>query len=345
MPGNKPITIGKTEVKPGQRVSISLPVADLYTSTSLSMPVEVVCGKTAGPVMFVSAVVHGDELNGVEIIQRLLKRKILKSLRGTLLAVPIVNVHGFLNQSRYLPDRRDLNRSFPGSAKGSIAGRLAHLFIREVVSKADFGIDLHTGSQNRANFPQIRASLDDPGAEQLAMAFGAPVIMDAAIRDGSLRYAAAELGLPVLVYEAGEALRFDEISIRAGLRGILNVMRYRQMLPRTRSKSVLTPMIARSTRWVRAPDSGIVIQKAELGSRIRKGQNLAIISDPIGHEEMPVIAPFDGIVIGRTNLPLAHEGDALFHLASFESIPDAADAVEEFTAVHDADPSEAGSHT
>ncbi|MBT8061293.1 MAG: succinylglutamate desuccinylase/aspartoacylase family protein, partial [Gammaproteobacteria bacterium] len=301
--------------------------------------------RMAGPVMFVSAVVHGDELNGVEIIQRLLKRKALKRLRGTLLAVPIVNVHGFLNQSRYLPDRRDLNRSFPGSAKGSIAGRLANLFVREVVSKADFGIDLHTGSQNRINFPQIRASLAEAGTEELARAFGAPMILNASIREGSLRAAAAELGLPVLVYEAGEALRFDEISIRAGLRGILNVMRHRQMLPRVSTKSTLTPMIANTTRWVRAPDSGIVIKKASLGSAIRKGQSLAVISDPIGHEEQPVIAPFDGIVIGRTNLPLAHEGDALFNMASFESVPEAADAVEEFAAVHDADPNDVGSHT
>ncbi|NNE06237.1 MAG: succinylglutamate desuccinylase/aspartoacylase family protein [Xanthomonadales bacterium] len=342
---NTPITIGDIEVMPGERTSISLPVADLYTATSLSMPVEVICGRMAGPVMFVSAVVHGDELNGVEIIQRLLKRKALKRLRGTLLAVPIVNVHGFLNQSRYLPDRRDLNRSFPGSAKGSIAGRLANLFVREVVSKADFGIDLHTGSQNRINFPQIRASLAEAGTEELARAFGAPMILNASIREGSLRAAAAELGLPVLVYEAGEALRFDEISIRAGLRGILNVMRHRQMLPRVSTKSTLTPMIANTTRWVRAPDSGIVIKKASLGSAIRKGQSLAVISDPIGHEEQPVIAPFDGIVIGRTNLPLAHEGDALFNMASFESVPEAADAVEEFAAVHDADPNDVGSHT
>ena len=231
MESNTAIKVGGTTISPGQRVTVDLPVADLYTSTSLHMPVQVICGRKPGPVLFVSAAIHGDELNGVEIIRRLLKRKALKSIRGTLLAVPIVNVHGFLNQSRYLPDRRDLNRSFPGSAKGSIASRLANLFIKEIVSKADFGIDLHTGALHRSNLPQIRANLDDAATLDIAQVFGTPVIINSDIRDGSLRACAFERGQPVLIYEAGEALRFDEISIRAGLRGILNVMRHIGMLP------------------------------------------------------------------------------------------------------------------
>ena len=221
MTRNKPIQIGETIIQPGERTIVDLPVADLYTATSLSMPVKVICGRTAGPVLFVSAAIHGDELNGVEIIRRLLKRKALRSLRGTLLAVPIVNVHGFLDQSRYLPDRRDLNRSFPGSPKGSIAARLANIFIKQIVRKADYGIDLHTGAINRSNLPQIRANLDDPRNEDLAKAFGAPVIIGSSILDGSLRACASDIGMPILIYEAGEALRFDETSIRAGLRGIL----------------------------------------------------------------------------------------------------------------------------
>src|SRR5210317_1296480 len=172
---NKSFPIGDVVVKPGQRANVSLPVSDLYTSTSLSMPVQVVCGRRAGPVLFVSAAIHGDELNGVEIIRRLLRLKALSSIKGTLIAVPIVNVHGFLNQSRYLPDRRDLNRSFPGSPKGSIAARLANTFLKEVVLKSDFGIDLHTGAIDRSNLPQIRANLDDPAVTELAQAFGAPV--------------------------------------------------------------------------------------------------------------------------------------------------------------------------
>ena len=337
MTANSPIEIGGTTVKPGARVNVDLPVADLYTSTSLHMPVQVICGRKAGPVLFVSAAIHGDELNGVEIIRRLLNRKVLRSIRGTLLAVPIVNVHGFLNQSRYLPDRRDLNRSFPGSQKGSIAARLANLFIKQVVSKANYGIDLHTGAINRSNLPQIRANLDDPETLEIAQAFGVPVIINSDIRDGSLRACAYDRGMPVLIYEAGEALRFDEISIRAGMRGILNVMRQIGMLPKLKNARQVMPVIARSTSWVRAPSSGIVTARIRLGNSVQKDQSLASISTPLGDEEDHVIAPFDGIVIGQSKLPLAHEGDALFHLGAFKSIPRVENLVENFAAEHEDD--------
>ncbi|MBU2677806.1 MAG: succinylglutamate desuccinylase/aspartoacylase family protein [Gammaproteobacteria bacterium] len=331
---NKAVVIGDTEINPGERVNVSLPVADLYTSTSLSMPVQVICGRKAGPVLFICAAIHGDELNGVEIIRRLLKRKILRSLRGTLLAVPIVNVHGFLDQSRYLPDRRDLNRSFPGSPKGSIAARLANTFNQQILSNADFGIDLHTGAINRTNLPQIRANLDDAQTLDMAKAFGAPVIINSNIRDGSLRQCASDRGMPILIYEAGEALRFDETSIRAGIRGIFSVMRHLGMLPASKQSKPVTPIVARSTQWVRAGSSGIVSGKVKLGSTVKKGQRLATISDPLGDDEENVVSPFDGIVIGRINLPLAHEGDALFNLSSFADVPKAADVVETFASTH-----------
>ena len=320
MAKNSPIKVGDTLVKPGERATVRLPVADLYTGTSLAMPVHVVCGRRDGPVLFVSAAIHGDELNGVEVIRRLLKRRALGSIRGTLLAVPIVNVHGFLDQSRYLPDRRDLNRSFPGTRKGSVAARMAYTFMHEIVDKANFGIDLHTGAINRSNLPQVRGNLEDEATLQLAKAFGAPVIINSNARDGSLRQCAADQGMPMLIYEAGEALRFDELSIRAGLRGTINVMRH----------------IADSTSWVRAPESGIVIPKVELGSRVAAGQTLAVIGDPVSEEEELVIAPFDGIIIGHSKLPLAHEGDALFHVAAFKSVLRAEHRVEEFAAVHGA---------
>jgi len=343
MAANKAITIGDTVVAPGQRANINLPVGDLYTATSLSMPIQVICGRSSGPTLFVSAAIHGDELNGVEIIRRLLKRKALSSIRGTLLAAPIVNVHGFLNQSRYLPDRRDLNRSFPGTSKGSIAARLARTFFSEIVSQADYGIDLHTGAINRTNLPQIRGNLDDANTLDLANAFGVPVIINANIRDGSLRACAAERGMPVLIYEAGEALRFDEISIRAGLRGITNIMRSIGMLPKLRKPAKPgNPVLARSTSWVRAPVSGIVSDKVKLGSTVAKGQCLAIIGDPLGTQEEIARAPLDGIVIGMSRLPLAHEGDALFHIAEFKSISRAEVLVEEFTATHDPNPQTTG---
>jgi hypothetical protein len=332
---HKALKIGDAEIRPGQRITVDLPVARLYTDTSLNMPVKVIRGRRAGPVLFISAAIHGDELNGVEIIRRLLKRPSIKSLRGTVIAVPIVNVHGFLDQSRYLPDRRDLNRSFPGSPKGSIAARLANTFLKEVVLKSDFGIDLHTGAIDRANLPQIRANLDDAKVTELARAFGAPVIVNASMREGSLRACAAGHGIPVMIYEAGEALRFDELCIRAGIRGVLQVMRKLDMLPPGRGKEANQAVIARSTSWVRAPASGIVTGAIGLGSRVEENDRLALISDPLGDREDTVRAPFDGIVIGCSRLPLAHEGDALFHLAAFRSVGRAENAVEEFATIHD----------
>jgi len=332
---HKPLKIGDVEVRPGQRVTVDLPIARLYTDTSLNMPVKVIRGRRAGPVLFISAAIHGDELNGVEIIRRLLKRPSIRSMRGTVIAVPIVNVHGFIDQSRYLPDRRDLNRSFPGSAKGSIAARLANTFLKEVVLKSDFGIDLHTGAIDRSNLPQIRANLDDPAVTELAQAFGAPVIVNANMREGSLRACAAGHGIPVMIYEAGEALRFDELSIRAGIRGILQVMRKLDMLPPGRGKAISQAVMARSTSWVRAPSSGIVSGAVALGSRVKENDRLALISDPLGDREETVRSPYDGIVIGCSRLPLAHEGDALFHIAAFRSVGRAEDAVEEFATIHD----------
>jgi predicted deacylase len=300
------------------------------------MPVQVIHGRRSGPVLFVSAAVHGDEICGVEIIRRLLKRKSLAAIRGTLLAVPVVNVHGFLDQSRYLPDRRDLNRSFPGSAKGSVAARLAHVFTSEIVAKANFGIDLHTGAVHRANLPQIRANLSDEQTLALARAFGTPILIDSDLRDGSLREHAASRGIPMLLYETGEALRFDEIGIRAGIRGIFNVMRSIGMLPaRKKPLRPMEPMIAHHTSWVRAPQSGIVNSRVRLGQRVNEGEVLGTICDPFGETESAVNTPFRGVIIGRSNLPLAHEGDALFHIAAMDSAKAAAVLVEEFHNHHD----------
>jgi predicted deacylase len=329
----KSVTIGGVVVAPSERICIDLPVADLYTHASLYMPVQVVNGRRPGPTLFVSAAIHGDELNGVEIIRRLLKQKFLERLRGCLIAVPIVNVHGFLDQSRYLPDRRDLNRSFPGSPKGSVAGRLAHTFAEQIIQQSDYGIDIHTGALHRSNLPQIRGNLDDPETLRLASVFNVPVLINAAVRDGSLRGYAAENGIPTLLYEAGEALRFDEVCIRAGLRGVASVMRELGMLPPRRMKvSPIEPLVATSTSWVRASASGIVRSKAKLGQRVKSGDTLVVISDPFGDSDVSVTAPCAGIIIGNNNLPLAHEGDALVHIARFDSVALAEGTVEEFHA-------------
>lgn len=313
-----PIIIGGVEVGPGERRTIDLPLADLSTHTSMAMPVQVIHGRRDGPKLFVCAAMHGDEINGVEIVRRLLQLSSLKRLQGTLIAVPIVNVMGFITQSRYLPDRRDLNRSFPGSTRGSLAGRLARLFLDEIVSKVTHGIDLHTGAIHRDNFPQIRGNLDDPETDRLARAFGVPAIINTGFREGSLREAAAKQDVPVIVYEAGEALRFDEACIRAGLNGVTNVMRNLGMLSTSKKPPNSPQLVIGSSTWVRAPQSGLVRTTTALGSQVRAGETLGIVADPFGENELEVEAPADGIIIGRTNLPVVHEGDALFHIARHE---------------------------
>jgi predicted deacylase len=329
------LVINGNTIKPGQRLTLDLPVTKLYTHTPIAIPIHVISGKKPGPRVFICAAIHGDEINGVEIIRRLLKLSVLKRLRGTLITIPVVNAHGFLQRIRYLPDGRDLNRSFPGSERGSLAARLANLFMEEIVKQCTHGIDLHTGAAHRTNLPQIRGHLDDPETLRLAQAFGVPVLLNSDIRDGSLREATVELGIPLLLYEAGEALRFDEMSIRAGVRGIVNVLRALEMLPASKAKSrTKKPFIARTSNWVRAPASGILVNHLQLGELVQKNTPLCLISDPFGENETIVISPYDGIVIGRSNLPLVNEGDALMHIGRFGDVENVADKVSEFTSMY-----------
>ncbi len=332
-------SIGGVEIAPGTRRTVDIAVAGLYDRSELSMSVHVVHGRSSGPVLFVSAAVHGDELNGVEIIRRLLRMKLLKSLHGTLLAVPVVNAFGFISGSRYLPDRRDLNRFFPGSGKGSLTSRQAAKFMEEIVDRSSHGIDMHTGSGFRYNLPQIRAYLGDERTREMALAFGAPVVMDSNLRDGSLRQAALERGIPMLLYEGGQAMRFDEIPIRAGLRGVVRVMRHLGMLQaaKRRGKSVVIPIVSEHSTWARAGSSGIFLHRTGLGKIVRKGSPLGVVTDPFGEHETPSLAPLDGIVIGRLESPLVHTGDAVCHVAAITDTSAAAEALENFQREYELD--------
>ncbi len=331
-----PLIIDGTEIGPGFHDKLRIPVGQTFAHDDLAIPLQVIRGRQEGPRLFVCAAIHGDEINGVEIIRRLLQAPALKRLKGTLIAIPIVNMYGFIHQSRYLPDGRDLNRSFPGTERGSLAGRLAYTFVDEIVSKCTHGIDLHTGARHRSNFPQIRADLDDERVMAMTEAFDVPLALDAKIRDGSLRECAGDLGIPVILYEAGEALRFDEMHIRAGVRGILNVMRSIGMLPRSRRKPVADRLVVSDkSTWVRASESGILRSFAALGDRVEKGELIAMITDPLGRTEEPVYAPVSGMVIGRTNLPLVYEGSATFHITQYgRHVSVVEKQVEEFTEAH-----------
>lgn len=324
----KAFEIGGEKIAPGDRRMVNLPVANLYTNAPVNLPVIVLHGRKPGPTLFVSAALHGDEIIGVEIIRRLLKLPRLSEISGTLLAVPIVNVPAFLIQSRYLPDRRDLNRSFPGSETGSLAARLAHLFLNAIVGRCDFGIDLHTGAIHRPNLPQIRADLSHPDNLRLAKAFGAPLLLNSSPTEGTLREYTTRKGIPVLLYESSEALRFDETCIRIGVIGVQNVMHAVDMLPPPDELLVrgAEPIMAKSATWCRAPASGIFRSQVKLGQQVIRGQVLGVVGDPWGETENIVLSPCDGLVIGRLNLPLVYEGDALFHLARISEADAAAGA-------------------
>lgn len=312
----EPFTLAGTQVPPGARRTVDLPVSVLSDHTPVTLSAHVVHGRKPGPVMFVSAAIHGDEVIGVEIVRRLLRSAALDRLSGTLITVPIVNAYGFLNHSRYLPDRRDLNRCFPGHSQGSLAARLAHLFLTEVVKRCDVGIDLHSAAVGRTNLPQIRLTPGSPQLRDLGEAFAAPVTLMSKVRDGSLRQEAAKSGVEVLLYEAGEGLRFDEFAARSGVAGILRVMAKLGMIagrgvPKTRVPTVLSER----SFWVRAPSGGLLRTLKGAGDYVEAGTVLGVVSDPLGQREAEVVTEDAGIVVGRSNLPIVNEGDALFHIA------------------------------
>lgn len=322
--------IAGVSVPAGTRQTVDIPVSTLSDHTPVSLATHIIHGRLDGPTIFISAGIHGDEVIGVEIVRRLLRTKNLKSLRGTLIVVPIVNTFGFLTYSRYLPDRRDLNRCFPGSEHGSLGSRLAHIFMTEIVARCSLGIDLHSAAINRTNLPQVRVSAKNAETLRLAHVFGAPVILTSALRDGSLRQEAKKVGVDIVLYEAGEGMRFDEMAVRAGVAGILRVLKDQGLLPRAgiaapKAKSI----VCSNSHWLRAPAGGLLRMFKAEGDLIEEGDVIAAIADPFGESDTEVVAKYSGIIVGRAVMPIVHEGDALFHVAAVKSADRAEAAVED----------------
>jgi predicted deacylase len=326
-----PIEIAGVTIQPGSRQTIDIPLPSFYTHSSACMPVHIVHGRKPGPCLLICAAIHGEEINGVEIVRRILSHKFLNRINGTVIAIPVVNVFGFVSKSRYLPDRRDLNRAFPGSVKGSMSSRLANILMTVIVPHCTQVIDLHTGAVHRENLPQIRAKIrDEAETEEMARAFGVPVILNSELIDGSLRMAARDLGIPVLLYEAGEALRFDEVAIRAGVKGILGVMSHLGMRKKSRRHRQTKTLVANSSRWIRASQSGILRSIVAIGAKVESGDVIGYINDPMGENSEPLVSPLSGIVIGKTNLPLVFEGEAVFHIADYAEAGDISDSIEAY---------------
>ncbi len=309
-----PIEVGGTTVAPGEREEVEIHVEQLATGPWISIPTVILNGRRGGPTVCVTAAIHGDEINGVETIRRLLMELRPGDIAGTVIAVPVVNELGFMAGGRHLPDGRDLNRSFPGSPRGSLAARLAHLLMTEIVSRCDLAIDLHCGSGRRCNLPQVRADLDDPVTRAAALAFGAPAAVHARIRDGSLREAATQHGVAMLLFEGGESNRFDPYAIEAAADGVRRVLAHRGVIDGAPGDSTPT-FVSRQTRWVRAARGGLLRLEVELGERVERRQVLGNFADIYGRRNLAVRAPVEGLLIGINRSPLVNQGDALFHIA------------------------------
>lgn len=307
--------IAGQSLAPGSRNQLELPVSRLPDGSWLTLPIAVLHGAKAGKTLWLTAAVHGDELNGIEIIRELLTRVDPRTLAGTVVAVPIVNVFGVLQGSRYLPDRRDLNRAFPGSPRGSLASRLAHILMREVIGHGHMGVDYHTGSGGRANLPQIRIEADDREASRLANIFAAPVIFHAPSRRGSLRWAAAEARIPSLLFEGGAASMLDDASIQFGVDGTLRLMKHARMITEA-PPAALKSVHCLDSAWVRAKAGGICRIQVRLGEKVRANDTVAIVRDAFNTKPNRVRAKAAGVVIGLTQNPLVNSGDALVHVAT-----------------------------
>lgn len=319
-------------VMPGERRTLAIPVSRQLTGLSASLPLQVLHGVRSGPCVFVSAAIHGDEINGIAIIGKLAEHLDPATMAGTLILAPAVNIYGLVNHARYLPDRRDLNRSFPGSAHGSLAAQLAHCFLEHVIARSTLGFDLHTAAVHRYNLPQIRIAADNSYLIELAMAFGAPVIVESPLREGSMRELAHRRGTPMLLFEAGEALRFDRLSIDLGAQGVERVLAHIGMIEADDGlTSVGIPARANRSSWVRSPRGGISHRVRKSGDTVHAGDVLATVTGLFGEDAMEMVSPIAGIVIGHATLPVVNQGDAMFHIAEVANLDHAGEAIETIT--------------
>ena len=319
---NEPFKLCNAIVQPGETSSLALPIPEIFNYAPMYIPIKVFHGKVSGPCVLVIAAIHGNELNGTEILHRLIKLSLTKKIKGTLIVVPVFNIYGFLSRSRQLADGLEIDQYFPGSEVGSHTARVAHLFISEVFDKANYCIDLRTGNFNYSNLPKIQTDMKNRICAELGYIFRAPILCHATPKLGSIEHYARVKNIPYLQYEAGEPLRFNEHSIRVGLKGIVNVLRYLERILPVKKISTRVPdsYLIEKIMWVRASKSGVAHIALSLGQQVKRGQLVAVIADPFSAApSINVLAPHDGVVIAKNDLPIVHEGEALIRLAQFGS--------------------------
>lgn len=309
------LEVAGKELKPKTTFQVSLSIARLPSRTPIDIPVFVSSGSTVKPVLLLLAGLHGDEVNGVEIVRRLIDKGLNHPQKGTTICIPVLNIYGFNSFSREVTEGKDVNRSFPGSANGSLASRIAYHLRTEILPLVDCGIDFHTGGGSRSNYPQIRYHFSDQNSQQLADAFSPPFIVNSKPIPRSLRYLCNKLKIPMLIYEGGESLRLDDYATTIGMRGTRRVMKFLGMI-RSQHKPKKTPKVVSKRRWIRARNSGMFHQRVDNGDQIAKGQILGTITDPFGDFKITVKAPRSGVVIGINNSPIVNQGDALIHLGN-----------------------------
>jgi predicted deacylase len=301
------------EIKRGKSASIDVEVAKLHTHNSLYLRVIVARGKEEGPVLLLIGGVHGDETNGVAIVREVIRHRYNRPQRGTVICIPVFNVFGYLNKRREFPDGRDLNRMFPGKARGSLASQFAYTFSKEIAPLADYILDFHTGGAERQNYPNVRCVLEEENSFALAKAFGAPFIVQSKHIAKSLRETVHRMGKNVLLFEGGKSLALDDFVIDCGVQGTLNIMRYLAMRD-GQTTAATDSIIINKSKWLRAPNSGLFQALVNNGSRVSARTVIGRIADPYGEFERKIRTPIDGYIFGLNNSPIVHKGDAIFHI-------------------------------
>ena len=311
------MVINNQEVQPGETKRIEVNIAKLPSHSSIDLSITVSRAAREGPVLLLSGGLHGDEINGIEIVRRVLEEGYHVPTSGTVICIPIINIYGFIHFSRYVPDGKDVNRSFPGNKNGSLASRLAYYMVHDILPKIDYGFDFHTGGADRTNFPQLRGVMTDPKNKELADVFYAPFTLHSKFRPKSLRQTASKLGKKILVYEGGESSRFDEYAIKQGIDGVLRVMHHLGMGIEAPRPDYTNRTVKRSS-WIRARTSGLFQTEVKSGQEVSKNELVGFITDPFGDFKVPIKSPASGFVIGLNNNPILHQGDAVMHIGIVE---------------------------
>ncbi len=308
------LKLGGKTIRAGQSIDIHLEVSQRYTGDPISLPIRVQRSRRTGPTVFVSAAVHGDELNGTGIVHELMFASELKLTKGTLILIPVVNIFGFETQDRYMPDRRDLNRCFPGTRSGNLSSRVAQIIYDEVIKRSDYGIDLHTAAGSRTNFPNVRGDLSIPAVRRLAKAFGCELMVDSKGPLGSLRREATKSGCPTIILEAGEPRKIEPGVLEVGVRGVKNVLKELDMISGRLARPAYQTRVSKSL-WARSEVGGILRFHVSPGHPIKKGEPIATNVSVFGKEQNVLTSPVDGIVLGMTTLPVAKPGEPVCHIA------------------------------